>query len=180
MVEDDNLAIAQLKRGEIIGLQTLVDRYQQRAVHAAYLITLDWTLAEDVVQDAFLRSYHRITQFDSSRAFGPWFLRGVVNDAVKRVSRNRLISLTDAVAEYHDPNTPDPAGLIEAAETRDAVQKALEQLPAPQRAAIVLCYYLDLSEAEIAHELDCAPGTVKWRLHVARQQLAVLLRWMKS
>lgn len=178
MTEDE--AIQQLKRGDIRGLQALVERYEHRAVHAAHLITLDWAAAEDIVQDAFVRVYQRIAQFDASREFGPWFLRGVVNDAIKWSSRQKSVSLNDSSNEYPDFAVNDPAELVEGAETREAIWRALAQLPPNQRAAVVLRYYLDLNESEIARELDCAPGTVKWRLHVARRQLAILLRWMKT
>jgi RNA polymerase sigma-70 factor (ECF subfamily) len=57
---------------------------------------------------------------------------------------------------------------------------AVQALPPDQRAAIVLRYYLDLSEAEMAERLDCPPGTVKWRLHAARQRLRTLLpTWLQ-
>jgi RNA polymerase sigma-70 factor (ECF subfamily) len=181
---EEQEAIARLKRGDIGGLEALVRQYQVQAVRAAYLITRDRALAEDIVQAAFLRVYERIGQFNAGRPFGPWFLRSVVNDAVKAVTRReRLVSL-EASAEgdetsllnlLADPN-PGPADLVEAAETRQAVWTALGKLPPAQRAMIVQRYYLGMSEAEMAGELRCPPGTVKWRLHAARKRLRRLLR----
>jgi RNA polymerase sigma-70 factor (ECF subfamily) len=84
---DERDAVARLQRGDIGGLETLVRLYQVRAVRAAYLITRDAALADDIMQAAFLRAYERIGQFDATRPFGPWFLRGVVNDAVKAAAR---------------------------------------------------------------------------------------------
>jgi RNA polymerase sigma-70 factor (ECF subfamily) len=176
-------AIARLKQGDIGGLEALVRKYQVQAVRTAFLITHDRALAEDVVQEAFVRAYERIEQFDTGRSFGPWFLRSVVNDAIKAASRReRWVSpegsdgakpvLADVLA---DPN-PGPAALVEAADIRRAVWEALGRLPPTQRAAIVLRYYLGLSEAEMARELACPPGTVKWRLHAARKRLRTLLR----
>jgi RNA polymerase sigma-70 factor (ECF subfamily) len=180
---EEQEAIARLKRGDVGGLEVLVRGHQVRAVRTAYLITRDRALAEDIVQAAFVRAYERIGQFDSERPFGPWFLRIVVNDAVKAASRrDRWVSLeAGAGAEavlaelLADPN-PGPADLAEAADTRRAVWEALGRLPPTQRAAIILRYYLDLSEAEMARELACPPGTVKWRLHAARKRLRALLR----
>ena len=85
---DEAEAIVRLKQGDIGGLEALVQRYQLPALRAAYLITHDRSLAEDVAQAAFLRAYERIDQFDVERPFGPWFLRSVVNDEVK-VARRR-------------------------------------------------------------------------------------------
>jgi RNA polymerase sigma-70 factor (ECF subfamily) len=177
-------AIARLKQGDIGGLEALVRRYQVQAVRTAYLITRDRALAEDIVQAAFLRAYERIGQFDAGRPFGPWFLRSVANDAIRTATRReRLVPLEASAGEGEvsladllaDPN-PGPADQAEAAETRQTVWNALGKLPPAQRAAIVLRYYLGLSEAEMAEQLDCPPGTVKWRLHAARKRLRRLLR----
>jgi RNA polymerase sigma-70 factor (ECF subfamily) len=166
-------AIARLKSGDISGLERLVRLYQVQAVRAAYLIIQDRAAAEDIVQTAFLTAYERIAQFDSARSFGPWFLRSVVNLAVKTARRHRRqIALadddTDAVLLAPD--------LIDTAETRQAVWTVLETLSPEQRAAIILHYYLDLSEEDIARELATPRGTIKWRLHMARRRLRLLLR----
>jgi RNA polymerase sigma-70 factor (ECF subfamily) len=176
-------AIARLKQGDVGGLEALVRGHQVQAVRTAYLITRDRALAEDIVQAAFVRAYERIGQFDLERPFGPWFLRIVVNDAIKAASRReRWIPLEAGVGAeavladlLADPN-PGPAELAEVVDTRRAVWEALGRLPPTQRAAIVLRYYLGLSGAEMAEELACPPGTVKWRLHAARSRLRVLLR----
>lgn len=181
---EEQEAITRLKRGDIGGLEALVRQYQVQAVRTAYLITRDRALAEDIVQAAFLRAYERIGQFDAGQPFGPWFLRSVVNDAVKAAARHeRQVSLegslegeeTSLADLLADPG-PGPDDLVEAAELRRTVWAALGKLPPAQRAAIVLRYYLNLSEAEMADELACPPGTVKWRLHAARERLRTLLR----
>lgn len=181
---EEQEAIARLKRGDISGLEALVRKYQVQAVRTAYLITRDRALAEDIVQAAFLRAYERISQFDAGRPFGPWFLRSVVNDAVKAATRReRQVSLEAGsegqeapLADLLADPSPGPDDLMEAAELRQTVWAALGRLPPAQRAAIVLRYYLDLSEAEMADELACPPGTVKWRLYAARKRLRTLLR----
>lgn len=184
---EEQKAVARLKRGDIGGLEALVRKYQVQAVRAAYLITRDRALAEDIVQSAFLRAYERIGQFDTRRPFGPWFLRSVINDAVKVAARReRQVSLeTDSDEEENDEASlaefladpgPGPDDLVEAAEVRQTVWVALGKLPPAQRAVIVLRYYLDLSEAEMADELACPPGTIKWRLYAARKRLRTLLR----
>lgn len=182
-------AIARMKRGEIGGLEELVVKYQMRAVRATYLITHDLSLSEDIVQAAFLRAYERIGQFDPSRPFGPWFLRSVVNDAVKAVrKRNRSISLDEEASEEATSNMTQTIGAeriaaydlsleeqLDRLDTNEALSVALAQLPAEQRAALVMRYYLGLTDAEISARLDCTPGTVRWRLHRARERLRRLL-----
>ncbi len=176
-------AIACLKQGDIGGLEFLVRQYQTETLRAVYLITRDKALAEDIVQAAFLRVYERIEQFDSSRSFRPWFLRIVINDALKMTTRrNRQISLDATLQEaeatlddFLQDSEPNPAELVEINNIREIVWKALCKLSTTQRAAIVHRYYLGLSENEMADEANCAPGTIKWRLYSARQRLRRLL-----
>jgi len=171
--------IARLRRGDLGGLEGLVRAHQVQAVRVAYLICRDRPLAEDIVQSAFVRAYERIGQFDPRRPFGPWFLRSVANDALKAAAqRERSVSLdTDTSSGFAltVSNNPSPDDLLLTGETHEAIMAALEKLTPRQRAAIVLRYYLDLSEAEMADQLGCPPGTVKRRLFDARQRLRHLL-----
>ena len=184
---DDSQAIAALKRGEVGGLEALVRRYQLRAVRAASLIVRDRALAEDLVQTAFLRAYDRIGQFDANRPFAPWFLRSVVNDAVKAATRGaRSVSL-DApepgmpseealvLADLLADPEPGPEARAETAELRQLVWRALGQLPPAERGAVVQRYYLDRTEREMAADSNVPPGTIKWRLHSARERLRAWL-----
>jgi RNA polymerase sigma-70 factor, ECF subfamily len=176
---DEQEAVARLQRGDIGGLELLVRRYQEPALRAAVLVCRDAALAEDLVQAAFVRAYERIGQFDARRPFGPWFIRGVVNDALKAVTR-RQVPLDPAWMETPAPPGDDPEARLAAAETREAIWAVLDELTPPQRAAIVLRYYADLSDAEIARMLDCPPGTVRRRMHDARRRLRRLLpAWLR-
>ena len=80
-------AIDALIAGDIGGLELLVRRYQTKAMRAAFLITHNEDVARDVVQNAFLRVAERIEQYDRQRPFSPWFMRIVVNYALKAVQR---------------------------------------------------------------------------------------------
>ncbi len=159
-------------------------RHQLRAVRAAYLIVRDPALAEVIAQEAFLRAYSRIGQFDVNRPFGPWLYRIVVNLALRADARGQRqapfdgpaagtgLTLADVLAD----SGPGPEALAEQVERRAAVWAALGRLNPAQRAAVVERYYLGLSEAEMAANQDSAPGTVKWRLHAARERLREWLR----
>jgi RNA polymerase sigma-70 factor (ECF subfamily) len=179
----DNPSIARLQRGDLAGLDALIARYQLRATRAAYLIVRDRPLAEDIVQNAFVRLPQTIRQFDIARPFAPWFLRCVVNDALKALRKQkRQVSLdaatdadTAAWVDYLTDPCPKPEALAETAETRQAVWDALARLAPEQRAAIVQRYYLGLSEAEMSTEMQRPAGTVKWLLHAAREKLRTLL-----
>jgi RNA polymerase sigma-70 factor (ECF subfamily) len=181
---DEQEAIARIKRGDPAGLEELVLRYQARAVHTAYLIVQDGAMAEDVAQNAFLQAYRKINLFDSQRAFGPWFLRSVVNAAIQAANRKkRSISLDvgedsgnlQLIEQLADPH-PCPEEIVQQAEARQLIQRTLEKLKPEQRAVVVLRYYLELSEAEMAEELQRPLSTVKWWLHSAIKRLRQMLR----
>jgi RNA polymerase sigma-70 factor (ECF subfamily) len=180
---DEQEAIARLQAGDVGGLELLVHRYQIQAIRTAYLVTRERSLAEDVVQAAFLKAYERIDQFDPSRSFGPWFLRSVLRDAIKVAqARDRQGSLDamleDGRAEGRGvaDERPGPEEPWARAETTEEVWDALGQLTPDQRSALVARYFLGMSETEMTGTLACPRSTVKWRLHAARNRLRVLLR----
>jgi RNA polymerase sigma-70 factor, ECF subfamily len=180
---DERQAIARLKQGNIEGLETLVRLYQEKAVRAAFLITQDLPLAEDIVQAAFLRAYERIEQFDVMRRFEPWFLRSVINEAIKAAQRRqRYVPLDDADAQTTlldllEDTAPGPLDQLEQKELQQIVREALQMLSPEQRAAVVMRYYLDMSEVEMVETANTPQGTIKWRLHAAREHLRKLLSW---
>lgn len=183
---EESQAIARLKRGDIGGLEYLVLRYQTQALRTSFLICGDQALAEDIVQTVYIRVYEKIHQFDERRPFAPWFLRCVVNDTLKAVQkRGRHVPL--------DGDGDDNSGRLElaavglelddiatASERSAAIAATLEKLTPGQRAAIVLRYYLDLSDEEMSAQLNCSPGTIRWRLSVARKRMRDLLpTWLQ-
>lgn len=80
---DDQSTITRIKQGDLIGLESLVERYQARVVHTAYLIVFDQALAEDIAQTAFVKVAEWIRQFDDTRPFEPQFYRIAVDDVNK-------------------------------------------------------------------------------------------------
>lgn len=181
---DEQVAISRLKQGDVNASETLVLRYQVRAVHAAYLILRDRVLAEDVVQNAFVKVVERIHQFDEERPFGPWFYRIVVNDAVKLAKKQkRTVSLdeqldervTQTAAWLRDPSLP-PEQLLEQAEMRAVLLDAMQSLVPEQRAAIVMRYFLEMSEADMSARMDRPLSTIKWWLREARKRLRSRMR----
>lgn len=175
---DEAEAIARLKNGDIDALGVLVRLYQVPALDAAYLITRQHQVAEDIVQSAFVRVYERIHQFDSTRPFRPWFLRIVINSSLTAMKEsNRSVPLEPV--EDEELKLPSLESGVEelfaAVETREQVLEVLNALSPTQRAAIVMKYYLDLSDAEVAQRLEVPASTVRRRLHYAREKLRRLL-----
>ncbi len=174
---DEQGAIASLKNGNTSGLAVLVRLHQVKAVHAALLIVNDRGMAEEIVQEAFLRAYCTIAQFDDRRPFGPWFLRSVIHASLKTAAkqkRERSIEEAQDLNAYTswltDPSLT-PQEIMESAEQRDAIWQALMKLTPQQRAAIVLRYFLEEGESEMIQHLDRPLTTIKWWLYSARQRL---------
>lgn len=175
---DDREAVLRLKRGDMGGLGTLMERYQVKAARAAFLITQDEALAQDIVQEVFLRIYQRISQFDEARPFEPYLMRSVVNASLNAVRGNHGLRNLDGDVDMVE-NLLDRAASVESQiellQLRCAILDALSKLSPRQRAVIVQRYYLDMGEREMALELGVAPGTVKWLLNAARGRLRHLL-----
>jgi RNA polymerase sigma-70 factor (ECF subfamily) len=177
---DEHMAIARLQQGDISGLETLVRTYQARAVRCAFLVVHDQALALDLAQTAFVKAYERIGQFDARRPFGPWFFTILLRDARKAVARQGSLAHAsrldaDGTDDLIDPEL-NPEQLWEQQEVARTVLAALAELGPAERAAIVQRYYLGLSEAEMAEIADCPQGTIKSRLHAARDRLRLLLQ----
>lgn len=177
---DEQRAIQRLKKGDLGGLEFLVDRYQVKAVRTAYLITRDQGLAEEVVQEAFLGAYRSIHGFDAHRPFEPWFLRSVVHASVKVMQRSaRQVDLGEEADESRFAELVSRVEsieeLIESREIQNQIWEAMQSLSPRQRAVIVQRYFLEMSEKEMAAEAGAAVGTIKWLLHAARERLRTLL-----
>jgi RNA polymerase sigma-70 factor (ECF subfamily) len=182
-MEDQN-AISRLKKGDLNGLEILVNRYQVQAVQAAYLILFDRCLAEEIAQSAFIKAAERIHQFDDQRSFAPWFMRIVVNDALKLAKKQQRNVSLEAVLDQPtaqlasrlaDPD-PLPEQLVEQMETRQTVLNAIQSLPPGQRAVIVMRYFLDMSMVEMSTKTERPLSTVKWWMREARKHLRSLMK----
>ena len=173
---DEKQAIRRLKNGDISGLEFLVSCHQVKAVRTAYLITRDLGLAEDIVQDSFIKAFHAMRGFDETRPFEPWFMRSVVNAAVKGMQRSaRQVQVgheaDESLLAEIAARVESVVELVESIEVQDQIWDAMQKLSPRQRAVIVQRYFLDMSEREMAEEAGSAVGTVKWMLNSARTRL---------
>jgi RNA polymerase sigma-70 factor, ECF subfamily len=149
----------------------LADGYAS-SVRTAYLILGNRPDAEDAVQESFLRAWKFRDSLEMGTSFKPWLYRVVVNTCNSKLRkeiphryRRRPDDDLDEVATIEDP--------IGRVALSNDVMTALKDLPAHLRVVIVLRYYADLSERDIAIVIGRQPGTVKSRLNEARSRLAV-------
>lgn len=154
----DRAALGRIADGELDALDELYERYKTMAYSIAYRITNDATLAEDVVQDAFLALQRRWSAVDPAAAAG--YLRTSVVNGVRSLHRRRAVARRHLHAVRTEDEPPADAALLLTEDQREVVA-ALRTLPRRQREVLVLRYWSELSEAEIADVLGVARGTVK-------------------
>jgi RNA polymerase sigma-70 factor (sigma-E family) len=144
-------------------LEELYLQHADRATRVAYLLTGDRAMAEDLVQEAFLRLAGRWLHVRNRAAFESYLRRTVVNLPNSHHRRRR--SERSTLARSAGLREPEPAQ-SDPGET-DELKRALLRLPPRQRTAIVLRFYEDLSEQQTADAMRCAVGTVKSRFRGA-------------
>jgi len=131
--------------------------------------------AEEAVQEAYLRAWRFRDALTSVPSVKPWLYRVVVNSCYSKLRQeipHRDRRASDAELAERLAGTSDPAASAERSELADTVLQALQRLPVSLRVPIVLRYYADLSERDIALAIGRRQGTVKSRLHEARRRLA--------
>jgi RNA polymerase sigma-70 factor (ECF subfamily) len=124
-------------------------------------------------------------KFDASRPFEPWFMRSVVNAAVKVTQRSaRQLQVGDEAEESVlaelAQRVESVEAQVESIEVQRQIWDAMQKLSPRQRAVIVQRYFLEMSEKEMAEASGAAAGTIKWLLNAARERLRGLLKGAKD
>ena len=148
-----------------------VKRFQQTARHWARQILDDEDLIEDAVQEAFIAAYLNQHQLRQPDALAGWLKQIVLRQCYRIARREGLHIQSEAQTGISPNSTPDPTA---AAEYRD-LEAAIDALPPHQRDTLRLFYYQGYAHRDIARILNIPTGTVKKRLHDARQRLKGLL-----
>ncbi len=183
-------AVKRAAEGDHDAFRVLVERYQERAYGLALRVMRDEEQARDVVQEAFLKAYRSLDRFEGRSSFYTWFYRVVMNlciDAKRRQPPGQTLEWDDAREveapagaglDAVDPERQQwsgPARELERAELREAIRRAIDELPEDARRTLLLREVDGLSYAEIAESLGVPKGTVMSRLHHARRRLRELL-----
>jgi RNA polymerase sigma-70 factor, ECF subfamily len=164
--------LSRARGGNLFAFEEIVKRYQRRVYATAMRIVRRHDVADDVVQEAFLRAHQALDRFDLARPFGPWICRIAANLAVNHVRspQSREEALPEAHAETPVPGGSPLAGVLDE-EARRQLARALESLSSDQRAVFVLRVFEELSYKEIAEALEISIGTVMSRLSRGRERL---------
>lgn len=188
-VPPDEELIRSARKGDEEAFRELMERYKRRAFSVAVGIVGDPDDAMDVVQDAFVKLYYKLKEFQFGSNFYTWFYRLLVNQAIDRwrkSSRSQSVPLDEKRLTEEDsppdaaiyPRTPeDLAGNRELGE---ALNRAIAALPEYHRAVILLREVDGMAYEEIAAVLGCSVGTVMSRLHYARAKLKEALKGFRE
>lgn len=152
--------------------EPLVYEHQQAIFRLAYLLLGDVQEAEDVTQEVFIRAFRAIDRFDPGRPMRPWLLSITTRLAANhRRSLARYLKMIQRFGQTVPQEAPDIGALNQQQRDAQALWHAVRRLSRADQEVIYLRYFLELPEAEMAHTLGIAPGTVKSRLHRALGRL---------
>jgi len=178
-VNDELTWVMQAQQGSDEAFTKLVEEHQTHVYNLCYRMLGEPEAAEDAAQESFLRAYQNLQRYDRNRPFATWLLSIAAHYCIDRLRRRKLSMFSldeendDGVTfEIADPASPNPEAESVKHEARDRLHILLKDLDATDRAAIILRYWNDYSEIEIAESLNLTVSAVKSRLHRARRALA--------
>lgn len=171
--QEDGRLVARLRDGDIDALGVLYERYKSRVYRTALAITHDERMAEDILQEVFLRVNRYADSFDQAQPFEPWVYRITVNLSYSWTNKaKRWVTIfQDALEQLRAPSRRDPARVAESREECAILRRAIDGLPDAHRLVIILYYLEGLSVSEVAYAVGVPEGTIKSRLYYAREKL---------
>ncbi len=174
---DETTLIQRAAEGETDAWEPLMLAHQEPVFRFAYLFLGDPDDAEDITQETFLRAYHNLKRFDTTRPLRPWLLSIAANLARNRhrSAARYLAALTRSFrAEPPESNDIEEHALLDM--DADQLWQAVRLLTADDQQIIYLRFFLDLTTAETSQALDVAEGTVKSRLSRAVNRLRAIIK----
>jgi RNA polymerase sigma-70 factor (ECF subfamily) len=176
-VKDETDLLRDACRGDAQAQSQLFASRIDPLIRLAYLFTRDHAAAEDVVQEALISSVRHIGALRERDRFDAWLRRIVVNEARTFWRRNARLIPAEDVTVYMDPerNASDPEEIVLQRELERRLLRAIDALNDRLRAPILMKYYLDMKEREIARAMRLPVTTIKSRLHAARGKLRAAL-----
>ena len=173
--------VLQARQGSDEAFTKLVETYQTPVFNLCYRMLGEPDLAEDAAQETFLRAFQHLHRYDQKRPFATWLLSIAAHYCIDRLRRRKFSMFSmDAeddegnTFELPDPDSPDPEAETVKGQMRARIHALLKDLDDTDRAAIIMRYWYDYSEAEIAESLRLTVSAVKSRLHRSRKDLAGL------
>jgi RNA polymerase sigma-70 factor, ECF subfamily len=186
---DDRTLVRAAQRGDMAAFEELVARHRDKIYARAYSMMRNEEEAVDLSQEAWVKGWQRLRQFQGEASFGTWMTRVVINlclDQLRKQKRQRTESIeamdeeSGGVERQMPVVTSNPTAGLERAELRQRIDRALALLSHEHRTVLVLHEFEEMEYKEIARTMGCSIGTVMSRLFYARRKLAALLADLKK
>lgn len=176
---DISWLVRRLQEGDDTAFEPLYREYVGQAVRVAFLVTKSQQAAEDAAQEAFIQVLRKVHTLQDPARFRSWFYSILLNAARRagRKGRKWMFLPFDLLQQNQaDVHALPPDEAMEIKHEVQTIRTMLARLPDSHRVPIILRYYAELTEPEIALALDLPLGTVKSRLHSAREKLQSLMQ----
>jgi RNA polymerase sigma-70 factor (ECF subfamily) len=176
--------IRRCQRGDSLALEALIRRYQNYVFRLCCLVMRNEQDAEDMTQETFLRACRALPRFQLREgiSFEAWLYRIAVNCCRSRMRRRwyQVLPWPEPAPQIVAEPEEQPERKVERNEWRTEILEAIDSLGDKHRMVVILRYYAGMSNEEIAESMDLPSGTVRSRLHTARQRLKQILEANKS
>ncbi len=173
----DNHYVKRVLEGDTEAFRFLVEKYQNRALSAAYSVIKNQDLAEDIVQESFIKAYKNLSSFRGDASFSTWLLRIVVNESIRQIRRKKLetayVHESSSISEVEINNC---LKTMKEEEQRKYIDRAMQLLPPREALALQLFYIDDLSLKEMEEVIDLKSEHLKVLLYRARKRIFTLLQ----
>ncbi len=170
-IDKDILALMLNKRSHEKGLRLMMDTYQSRLYWHIKRLMNDHSLAQDVLQDTFIKAYQNIEKFKQESQLYTWLYRIATNEALQELNKMKKMQKADENAEYHLMNLVAEKNETNGAEVLEILEKAIQTLPEKQKLVFMMRYYDELPYEEISQIVDMSVGTLKTNYHYAKQKI---------
>lgn len=164
--------VMRVRGGETGLFELLMRRHNQRVFRAIRSVILDDSEAEDVLQDAWVRAYEHLGQFENRASFRTWITKIAIHESLARARKaNRETAFDEGETPMNQSNSENPEEQALRSELIEALRSAVDRLPATYRSVFILRDVEGLSTSETAQCLDLSEEAVKTRLHRSRTML---------
>ncbi|CAH0132953.1 sigma-70 family RNA polymerase sigma factor [Chryseobacterium sp. WG14] len=170
------ISLMQNPRTQEKGVRALMDAYQSRLYWHIRRIIVDGDLAQDTLQETFIKAYQNFHQFKNDSQLYTWLYRIATNEALQQVNKMNKMKKTDEDAEYHMQNLVADNTEGSAEEIQILLQNAIQSLPEKQKLVFMMRYYDDLPYEEISKIVDMSVGTLKTNYHYAKQKIEEFIK----
>ncbi|MGB9593029.1 MAG: RNA polymerase sigma factor, partial [Anaerolineae bacterium] len=159
---EDSVLILKARQGDIAAFEAIYHKYKAQVYRTAMGLVRNADVADEILQDCFVRVHANLHKLDGERGLAPWLHRVTVNLCYTYLARNRANpdSLDDLAEALPCGPTSSPEGLTLHAELRAAIQEGLDRLEFAHKAVVILYYLQGFTVEEIAYTLQCPVGTV--------------------